>query len=103
VLKKGGSDFDDKPEGRKHALTELELGLPFVSNMPSHVSTFVEPLLAMKVDDAFELRGKALPFSPNRESLVNLRIDRFDLTRYVDYLPVEKTFRLPGARCLQRP
>jgi uncharacterized protein involved in outer membrane biogenesis len=98
-VEKGRIDFDDKPEGRKHALTELELGLPFVSNMPSHVSTFVEPLLAMKVDEApFEVRGKALPFSPNRESLVNLRIDRFDLTRYVDYLPVEKTFRLPGAR-----
>jgi uncharacterized protein involved in outer membrane biogenesis len=98
-VEKGRIDFDDKPEDSKHALTELELGLPFVSNMPSHVSTFVEPLLAMKVDDApFEVHGKALPFSPNRESLVNLRIDRFDLTRYVDYIPVEKTFRLPGAR-----
>lgn len=98
-VEKGRIDFDDRPEGSKHALTELELGLPFVSNMPSHVSTFVEPLLAMRVDDApFEVRGKVLPFSPNRESLVNLRIDRFDLTRYVDYIPVEKTFRLPGAR-----
>lgn len=98
-VEKGRIDFDDRPEESKHALTELELGLPFVSNMPSHVSTFVEPLLAMKVDDApFEVHGKALPFSPNRESLVNLRIDRFDLTRYVDYIPVEKTFRLPGAR-----
>ena len=98
-VEKGRIDFDDRPEDSKHALTELELGLPFVSNMPSHVSTFVEPLLAMKVDDApFEVHGKALPFSPNRESLVNLRIDRFDLTRYVDYIPVEKTFRLPGAR-----
>ncbi|MBL8452158.1 MAG: DUF748 domain-containing protein [Zoogloea sp.] len=97
-IEKGRVDFDDKPEGSKHALTELELGLPFVSNMPSHVTTFVEPLLALKVDEApFELRGKALPFSPNRESLVNLRIDRFDLTRYVEYIPGEKTFRLPGA------
>lgn len=97
-IEKGRIDFDDRPEGSKHALTELALGLPFVSNMPSHVTTVVEPLLALKVDEApFELRGKALPFSPNRESLVNLRIDRFDLTRYVDYIPGEKTFRLPGA------
>ena len=98
-IEKGRVDFDDRPEGSKHALTELELGLPFVSNMPSHVTTFVEPLLAVKVDEApFELRGKALPFSPNRESLVNLRIDRFDLTRYVEYIPGEKTFRMSGAR-----
>lgn len=98
-VEKGRVDFEDRPAGGKHALTELELGLPFVSNMPSHVSVFVEPLLAMKLDDSpFEVRGKALPFSPSRESLVNLRIDRFDLTRYVDYVPVEKTFRLPTAR-----
>ena len=97
-VEKGRIDFDDRPEGSKHALTELELGLPFVSNMPSYVTTFVEPLLALKVDDApFEVHGKALPFSANRESLVTLRIDRFDLTRYVDYIPGEKTFRLPGA------
>lgn len=97
-IEKGRVDFDDRPEGSKHALTEVELGLPFVSNMPSHVTTFVEPLLALKVDDApFEVRGKTLPFSANRESLVKLRIDRFDLTRYVDYIPGEKTFRLPGA------
>lgn len=97
-IEKGRIDFDDRPAGSKHALTDVDLGLPFVSNMPSYVKTFVEPLLALKVDDApFEVRGKALPFSDNRESLVNLKIDHFDLTRYVDYLPVERSFRAQAA------
>lgn len=98
-VEKGRIDFDDRPVGKKHVIADLDLGVPFVSNLPSQVETFVEPLLAMKVNDTpFEIRGKAKPFSATRESVVNLKFDGFDLTRYVDYLPGEKTFRLPGAR-----
>jgi uncharacterized protein involved in outer membrane biogenesis len=98
-IEKGRIDFDDRPVGKKHVISDLDLGVPFVSNLPSQVETFVEPLLAMKVNDTpFEIRGKARPFSLTRESVVNLKFDGFDLTHYVDYLPGEKTFRLPGAR-----
>ncbi|WP_374264084.1 DUF748 domain-containing protein [Zoogloea sp.] len=98
-IEKGRIDFDDRPAQQKHVIADLDLGVPFVSNLPSAVETFVEPLLAMKVNDTpFEIRGKAKPFSASRESVVELKFDGFDLTRYVDYLPVEKTFRLPSAR-----
>ena len=98
-IEKGRIDFDDRPAGLKHVVADLELGVPFVSNLPSQVETFVEPLLAMKVNDTpFEIRGKAKPFAADRESVVDLKFDGFDLTRYLAYLPVEKTFRLPSAR-----
>jgi hypothetical protein len=67
--RKGRIDFDDRPAKQKHVIAELDLGVPFVSNLPSQVETFVEPLLAMKVNDTpFEIHGKARPFSPIRES-----------------------------------
>jgi hypothetical protein len=98
-IEKGRIEFDDRPAGLKHVVADLELGVPFVSNLPSQVETFVEPLLAMKVNDTpFEIRGKAKPFAADRESVVDLKFDGFDLTRYLAYLPVEKTFRLPSAR-----
>ncbi len=98
-IEKGRIDFDDRPVGKKHVISDLDLGVPFVSNQPSQVETFVEPLLVMKVNDTpVDIHGKARPFSATRESVVNLKFDGFDLTRYVDYLPGEKTFRLPGAR-----
>jgi len=98
-IEKGRIDFDDRPAGQKHVLADLDVGVPFVSNLPSQVETFVEPLLSMKVNDTpFEIRGKAKPFSATRESVVELKFDGFDLSRYVGYLPVEKTFRLPAAR-----
>ncbi|KAB2967438.1 DUF748 domain-containing protein [Zoogloea sp.] len=98
-IEKGRIDFDDKPAGKQHVIADLELGVPFVSNLPTQVETFVEPLLSMKVNDApFEIRGKAKPFAPDRESVVDLKFSGFDLGRYVDYLPVDKTFRLASAR-----
>jgi hypothetical protein len=33
--------------------------------------------------------------------VVDLKFDGFDLTRYLAYLPVDKTFRLPGAPVVQ--
>ena len=98
-IEKGRIDFDDRPARQKHVIADLDIGVPFVSNLPSQVETFVEPLLSMKVNDTpFEIRGKAKPFSASRESVVDLKFDGFDLTRYMGYLPVEKTFRLPAAR-----
>lgn len=98
-VEKGRIDIDDRTVGQKHAVAELDLGIPFVSNLPSHVETFVEPLLAMKVDGtSFEVHGKARPFSANRESVVDLKFDNFDLTRYLAYVPIDKPFRLPSAR-----
>jgi hypothetical protein len=98
-IEQGRIEFDDRPAGQKHVVADLALGVPFVSNLPSQVETFVEPLLAMKVNDTpFEIRGKAKPFAADRESVVDLKFEGFDLTRYLAYLPVEKTFRLPSAR-----
>ena len=98
-IERGRIDFDDKPAGQQHVIADLELGIPFVSNLPAQVETFVEPLLSMKVNDApFEIRGKSKPFAPDRESVVDLKFSGFDLGRYADYLPGDKPFRLASAR-----
>lgn len=98
-IERGRIDFDDKPAGQQHVIADLELGVPFVSNLPAQVETFVEPLLSMKVNDApFEIRGRSKPFAPDRESVVDLKFTGFDLSRYADYLPGDKPFRLASAR-----
>lgn len=98
-IERGRIDFDDKPAGQQHVIADLELGIPFVSNLPAQVETFVEPLLSMKVNDApFEIRGRSKPFAPDRESVVDLKFAGFDLSRYVDYLPGDKPYRLASAR-----
>ncbi|WP_206047055.1 DUF748 domain-containing protein, partial [Noviherbaspirillum denitrificans] len=77
--------FDDKPAKATHAVTDIALGVPFVSSLPSQVGIFVEPLLRAHVNGApFEFKGKARPFAHPMDAVVDLKLDGLDLTRYVD-------------------
>ena len=40
-------DFDDRPLGTKHELTDIDVAIPFVSNLPRNLKTYVQPSLSM--------------------------------------------------------
>ncbi|MBV8634334.1 MAG: DUF748 domain-containing protein, partial [Burkholderiaceae bacterium] len=95
----GRIEFDDKPKGAKHVISEFKLGLPFISSLPSQEEVFVEPLLAAKINGApFRLAGKALPYAETREATLDVNLDDIDLAHYLEYLPFEPQFKLPSAR-----
>ncbi|MBK9965786.1 MAG: DUF748 domain-containing protein [Holophagales bacterium] len=59
-VERGAILFDDRPAGTKHAVTDLKIGIPFVSNLPVDQDVFTEPFLGAKVNGApFALKGKA--------------------------------------------
>lgn len=90
--------FDDRPARAVHAVTDIALGIPFASSLPSQVDIFVEPLLRAKVNGApLEFKGKARPFADPADAVVDLKLDGLDLTRYVEYLPVKPQARISGA------
>lgn len=95
----GRIEFDDKPRGQTHVISQLKLGVPFVSSLPSQVEVFVEPLLDAKIDGApLHLAGKARPFAEPRDATLELKLADIDLTRYLEYLPFEPRFKMPSAR-----
>ena len=95
----GRIDFEDKPVGGQHRVADLNVGVPFVSNLPSQLEVFVQPSLSAKVDGApLSLGGKVRPFSADKEAVLQLDVTDADLTRYVDYVPVALAFKLPSAR-----
>ncbi|SNT19183.1 protein of unknown function [Noviherbaspirillum humi] len=95
----GRIDFHDQPKQARHSVTELALGIPFVSSLPAQVNIFVEPLLRARVDGTpLELKGRARPFADTKEALLELDLDGLDLTRFVDYLPFQARFKMPGGR-----
>jgi hypothetical protein len=72
----------------KHAVEQLELGIPVIANLPSMTNLFVQPLLQARVDGSpFKLEGKTKPFSQSHESEINLQLDRVDIPRYLSYVP----------------
>jgi len=95
----GRFEFDDQPAQSRHVVSDLALGIPFVSSLPSQEKVFVEPHLSAAIDGApIAIQGKALPFASTREAVVELALQGVDVPRYLAYLPFEPRFRLSDAK-----
>jgi uncharacterized protein involved in outer membrane biogenesis len=80
--------FDDQAAKATHRVEQLEVGIPFLANLPSSTDVFVKPLLAMKVDGSpVRIDGQTKPFATSRDSTLAFQLDRFDLPRYLGYAP----------------
>jgi uncharacterized protein involved in outer membrane biogenesis len=98
-LDQGRIEFDDDPESAHHVVSDLKVGIPFISSLPSQEEVFVEPLLSAVVNGApLVVKGKARPFAEPKEAVVNLDLDGVELPPYLKYLPFEPRFKLPSAR-----
>ena len=59
VVRDGGADFVDEPLQATHQLRAVELGVPFVSSLPSEREVKVEPRLAFTLDGSrFDTRRR---------------------------------------------
>lgn len=98
-LANGRIVVEDGAKGLKHELTDLNLGIPFISNLPVKVDVFVEPALSAKLNgDAIAVTGRTKPFSDSRETVMDVSLKDFDLTPWMTYLPFEPNFRLPSGK-----
>ncbi len=89
---------DDRVRGITHELSELGVGVPFISNLPVRVDVFVQPSLSAKLNgDALLLNARTKPFAESHETILDVSLKEFDLTPWVAYLPIEPRFRLPSA------
>lgn len=99
----GDAVFEDRLVGVRHELSAVNIGLPFLSNLPSKVDLFVEPDISARVNGRpLHVGGQTRPFSEDRETALNLVLDGFDFTPYVAYLPFDAAFRLPEGRLTTR-
>ena len=95
----GRVEFEDGPVKTIHTISDITLGVPFVSSLASDVKVFVEPLLSAKVNGtAMLIKGKTRPFSSQKEAVVELNLEDIDLTRYLGYLPFQPQFKVGSAR-----
>ena len=95
----GRVEFDDRALKATHAVADIQIGLPFVSNLPSKVEIHVEPAFGAVVDGApLALTGKARPFSETKEAHFEVNLDGLDLPKYAAYSPVPLNFALPSGK-----
>ncbi len=94
----GSLTVDDRIHGRQHELRDLEVGLPFISNLPVKVDVFVEPSLSATLNgDPLKMQARAKPFADSHDTVLDVVLDEFDLAPWVAYLPMRPSFRLPSA------
>jgi uncharacterized protein involved in outer membrane biogenesis len=96
-LADGTIEFDDRPEKTSHSITEVGLGVPFISSIPSQVDIRVQPRLAAKVNGApFELAGETKPFKDTHETTLRLSLEGLEVARYLEYSPVDLKLKMPS-------
>jgi flagellar motor protein MotB len=98
-IDQGSIDFEDKPAGAGHTVTDLKIRLPFISSLPSQEKVYVQPLLSAKVNGApLLIKGKARPFADPMEAVVDLNIDKLQLPAYLKYIPGTPHFKMPSGQ-----
>jgi hypothetical protein len=91
----GTADFLDAPKEVFHEITDLNLTVPFVSNVKYYVETFVQPRFSALVNgDPFTVEGKTKPFADSLETELNINIEDLDLADYLGYVPTRRHFNL---------
>jgi hypothetical protein len=91
--------FDDRPTGDHHEVTGLSVGVPFVSTLPVYLDSFVEPGLRVAIDGTpFAIHGRTKPFQDSLETVLELRLQALDLTRYLPFVPLRLPFAVESAR-----
>jgi len=80
--------FDDKPASRVHQLQGVSFAVPFLSNLPSDVTTRVEPRLAFTLNGShFDSGAQGTPFAQTRAGELELKVLALDVAPYLGYLP----------------
>lgn len=87
-IKDGDVDFDDMPKGVKHAVTDINLAVPFVSNFGYYGNAYVQPSFSATVNGTpLELKGRTKPFADSLETEFDIAFDGVSVPEYLAYLP----------------
>lgn len=94
----GKIDFHDEPKQTNHTVREMNLSVPFVSNIEYYLKEYVVPKFSAVINEnKFELTGKTQPFLTSRATSFDINIQDLDIPFYLQYSPVKPNFKLDSA------
>ncbi|RYX92367.1 MAG: DUF748 domain-containing protein [Comamonadaceae bacterium] len=98
ALNRASVDFEDRSVGRTHELRDLNLSIPFLSNLDSKRDVKTEPHLAFKLNgSAFDTAAAGTPFASTRKTDATITLKDLNLAPYLGYWPASLPFRLESA------
>ena len=89
VVEDGHFEFTDYFKNSHQKISEINFGIPFISNFENDLNTWVEPYFNAKINgSSFVLSGKVRPFSGKQEATLDLKLNNIDLMQMKEYSPV---------------
>lgn len=90
--------FQDAPRDVLHVADQLQVGIPFISNMAYDTDTFVKPSFHAVINGApYTLKGNTKPFKNTRQTELDIKISRIDIPYYLTYVPEKLNFKFLSA------
>ena len=85
--------MDDMPVHKTHTAKDINITIPFVSNIPYYTNVFVQPSFQATINGTpFRLKGKTKPFSDSLETTLALSLKDINLPNYLAYVPMKLGF-----------
>ena len=76
--------YTDRVLKQEHRVEQLQVGVPFVSNLPSDIAVDVQPRLQARIDGSpLKIEGKTLPFQEGHRSEVQLAWQSVDVAHWL--------------------
>ncbi len=96
-LLNGSIDFFDGPKHTRHKLRDMDIKIPFISNLPYNADIYVQPSFQAKVNGTPVIfQGKAKPFTNSHETHFEINIKDLDIPYYMAYSPFKAPFKIPS-------
>lgn len=94
----GRIDFHDRPKHTDHTIRDLTITIPSLSDLPASIKIFTTPEFRATVNGTpVGLKGQTKPFDESLATEMNLDIDKFEVPKYLEYVPGRLTFKVPSA------
>ncbi len=94
-IENGSVDFWDGPKKTAHKTREINVSVPFISNMAYYTDEYVTPYLSANINGGlYVLQGKTKPFADSRESAFDIDIKDLNIPYYLSYVPLKMNFKI---------
>lgn len=95
----GDINFDDRPAATKHEITQINLSIPFISNLPTYVDSFVQPSLSASINGKpLNIKGVSKVFADSHETSLDIDLKDIDISYYLAYTPTTLNVKVPSGR-----
>ena len=98
ALTGGSLDFVDQSLAKTHQLQNLQIKLPFLSNLASQRTVLVQPQIAFRLNGSqFDSAAQTTPFAQSHKTDASFKLTDLDLAPYLGYLPASLPVKLKSA------